>query len=179
MGNKKPQLFDPDDDSGKILLEWWQKLEANRGDRAELCRADNPTEVVFSPAYHRFYQRLHLPDKEALATVAGLCSHVKENRNTKKNTKTNQDHFMGIAEQMAESKSQGDDKKAQVSGLRFRRLLTITNRNELYHAMIRIIRLLNGTVNIYDLAKSMYWWNEHTKKQWAYEYYEHAPKKEK
>jgi len=25
----------------------------------------------------------------------------------------------------------------------------------------------------------MYWWNEITKKQWAYEYYEHAPEKEK
>ncbi len=172
MDKKKPQLFDPDDDSGKILLEWWKKLEENRGDRAELRRADDPMEVVFSPAYHRLYQRLHLSDKEALATIAGLCSHVEKNRNVRKYTQTNQDPYMGIAEQMAESKSQGDDKKARVSGLRFRRLLAIKDRNELYHAMIRIIRLLGGTVNIYDLANSMYWWNEITKKKWAYEYYE-------
>ncbi len=158
MENKRTRLFDPEDSSGEILLEWWQGLENQRGDRAELRRARNPTEVVFSPAYHRLYQKLHLPNKEALAQVAGLCAHIKDH------------HFQsGIAEQMA----MGQD-KAAVSGLRFRRVLAINDRDDLYHAMIRIIRLLRNTVNIYDLAQGMYWWNERTKKQWAYKYYEHA-----
>lgn len=161
MENKRPQLFDPEDDSGKILLNWWKELEERRGDRAELRRADNPTEVVFSQAYHRFYQRVRLPKKEELALIAGLCAHVKDHS-----------AVAGIAEQMA----MGQD-KAAVSGLRFRRVLAISDRDDLYHAMIRIIRLLGGAVNIYDLAKSMYWWNDERwkmKQNWAYKYYEHA-----
>lgn len=157
MQSKKFQLFDPDDDSGKILLDWWKGLEEQRGDRAELRRAKNSLEVVFSPAYHKLYRRLHLPDKEALALVAGLCAHVKETR-----------FDAGIAEQMAS----GD--KASVSGLRFRRLLAIKDRDELYHAMIRVIRMLGGVVNVCDLAKAVYWWNEKTKKQWACKYYAYA-----
>jgi len=65
--------------------------------------------------------------------------------------------------------AEGD--KSKVSGLRFRRLLAINTREELYHAMIRIIRLLGGTVNVCDLAKTVYWWNEETKKRLAYDYY--------
>ena len=38
-------------------------------------------------------------------------------------------------------------------------------------AMIRIIRQLGGAVNVVDLAKTVYWWNEKTKKELAYAYY--------
>ena len=163
MENQKTCLFDPESDSGKILFEWWRGLEERRGDRAELRRARNPAEVVFSSAYHQLYQRLHLPKKEALALIAGLCAHVKDNQPQ-----------LGIAEQMAEGKEGAKNDKSKVSGLRFRRSLAVNDPDELYYTMIRIIRLLGGMVNIYDLAKSMYWWNGKTKKQWAYKYYEHA-----
>ena len=86
--------------------------------------------------------------------MAGLCSHVKENRSG-----------TGIAKQMAI----GDD--APVSELTFRRLLAINDHDELYRAMIRIVRLLDNAVNLCDLAGSVYWWNEITKKKWAYDYY--------
>jgi CRISPR system Cascade subunit CasB len=155
------KLFDPDDELGRILLEWWKGLDKQRGDRAQLRRARNPAEVVFVPAYHDLYHKLRLPDREALACVAGLCAHV-ENPNGNK-----------LAEQMAE----GSD-KAKVSGLRFRRLLRIDDRDESYNAMRRMIKMLGGVVNIYDLARTVYWWNQQTKKQLAYEYYEHAPEKE-
>ena len=79
---------------------------------------------------------------------------------------------------MAEGKGQGSDTKAKVSGLRFRRLLRIDDRDELYNAMRRMIQMLGGVVNIYSLAHAVYWWNQRTKKQLAYEYYEHAPEKE-
>jgi CRISPR system Cascade subunit CasB len=68
--------------------------------------------------------------------------------------------------------AEGD--KPKVSGLRFRRLLSIENHDELYQAMIRIIRLLDNNANIYDLAKKVYWWNEKTKKRLAYDYYANA-----
>ena len=40
--------------------------------------------------------------------------------------------------------------------------------------MIRIIRQLGGEVNVVDLAKTVYWWNEKTKKELAYAYYANA-----
>jgi CRISPR system Cascade subunit CasB len=142
-----------------IVLSWWKSLENDRGGRAQLRRAANATEVVFSPAYHRLYNEVSSVDvdKEALALVAGVCAHVKNN-----------DDSMPFTRQMAE----GD--KPKVSGLRFRRLLAINDRGELYHAMIRIIGLLGGTVSIRDLAKTIYWWNEKTKKRLAYDYYAEA-----
>jgi len=141
-----------------IVLNWWRSLENDKGSRAELRRARSATEVVFSPAYHRLFKELPQVDKEGLACAAGLCSHVKENTIE-----------VSLAEQMAAG---GD--KSQVSGLRFRRLLAINSREELYHSMIRIIRLLNGMVNVRDLAKTVYWWNEKTKKHLAYDYYAKA-----
>jgi len=135
------------------VLKWWDTLEKERGERAELRRAHNITEVAFSPAYHRLYKELPQADKEKLACVAGICAHVKENSEA------------FFAKQMAEGNK---------SDLRFRRLLAIENREELYHAMIRIVRLLGGTVNVCDLAKTIYWWNENTKKRLAYDYYANA-----
>lgn len=138
----------------RIILQWYNELESDKGGRAELRRAHNPTEVVFLPVYHRLYTKLEVsnPNKEALACVAGLCAHVKENQ---------KDEF---AKQMAK----------KISSLRFRKLLAINDREDLYHMMIRVIRQLGGKVDVTDLAKIVYWWNEKTKKDLAYEYYANA-----
>lgn len=133
------------------ILSWWSSLKEDTGGRAELRRAHNPTEVVFLPAYHRLLGKYDANvNREALASVAGLCAHVKENREGE------------LAGQMVE----------KISSLRFRKLLAINDREDLYGAMIRIIRQLGGAVNVVDLAKTVYcWWNEKTKKDLAYTYY--------
>jgi len=148
-----------------IVLQWHNALECDRSGRAELRRAHNPAEVVFLPAYHHLYNSCGASNinKEALACVAGICSHVKKNREGK------------FAEQMAERKA--GSKNSEVSSLRFRRLLTVSDREELYLSMIRIIRQLGGAVNVFDLAKIVYWWNEKTKKELAYAYYDNASTK--
>ncbi len=144
------------------ILTWWNSLKEDKGGRAELRRAHNPVEVVFLPAYYRLYGKCNAPNinKEALACVAGLCAHVKENQGRK------------FAEQMVECKP--GSKNSKISSLRFRRLLTVVDREELYLSMIRIIRQLGGTVNVVDLAKTVYWWNEKTKKELSYAYYANA-----
>ena len=134
-----------------FVVQWWHALKSDRGGMAELRRAHNPSEVVFVPAYHRLCSAINAQgfDKEALACVAGLCAHVKESSNST------------LADQM----------KPVVSSLRFRRVLAINDRTEFYHAMIRVIRLLKKTVNVRDLAKIVYLWNEETRKELAYNYY--------
>jgi len=149
----------------KVLLDWWRGLETNRGDRAALRRCCNLSEVVFVPSYHRLRQELlrlgYVVNSEGLAIVAGLTARVKEDNN--KHT---------VAKQMATSVA-GDS--ARVSGLRFRRLLKIQDRDKLYPAMIRIVALLGSSLSLVNLADSVYWWNDITRKNWAFDYYTNAP----
>jgi len=152
-----------------ILIAWWKELEKSRGDRARLRRCHSPLEVAFVPAYHRLRWALKKAgpvNDEQLALVAGVLSHVKEYIPS------------SFAVQMADSDS-ADGKKARVSGLRFRRLLAIDDHEKLYETMIRMVHLLGDTVDIPSLAAGIYWWNERTKKEWAFAYYEHAPSEEK
>ena len=155
--------FDKDSPELQALDAWWRSLDDNRGDRAELRRCGTLAEVVFTPAYHRLRQsvcRSGAVHDDGLALVAGLVARVKNNA---------MDHT--VAGQMATGKSDGS---ARVSGLRFRRLLKVKEREEFFTAMGRVIALLGGTVNLQSLAKSAYFWNDITRKQWAFEYYSHA-----
>lgn len=156
--------FEKDSPETQVLLAWWKSLEDYRGDRAELRRCSTLTEVAFIPAYHRL--RLALlkhgrVNDDSLAVVAGLAARIKANIGG--NT---------LAEQMASGKS---DNSARVSGLRFRRLLKTKGHVEFFTAMGRVMALLGGTVNLQSLAKSAYYWNDKTRKQWALEYYSKSP----
>jgi len=148
----------------QALAVWWKALDDNRGDRAELRRCSTLMEVVFTPAYHRlrFAILKHgIVNDNALALVAGLASRVK--RDLPENT---------LAEQMAMGKADG---AARVSGLRFRRLLKIKEPDGLFNAMGRIVALLGGAVNLQNLVNGVYFWNDRTRKQWAFEYYSKSP----
>lgn len=165
MEGKKNLFFSSDPKARQVLYEWWSELEKNRGDRAALRHCHDVSEIAFTSSFHRLRKDLlgeFNVNQEALAVVAGVLSHVKNN-----------DIGSDFAIQMATPSSGSSN--ARVSGLRFRRLLTIEERRELFASMIRTVRLLDGTANIFDLANSIYWWNEFTKKQWAYDYYTKSP----
>ena len=101
-------------------------------------------------------------DDNGLALVAGLVSHIKSNNGVE-----------NVAEQMASGKPDGS---ARVSGLRFRRLLKVKEREDLFLSMRRIIGLLGSSVNQQSLAQSVYFWNDRTRKEWAFQYYSKNPK---
>jgi CRISPR system Cascade subunit CasB len=81
-----------------------------------------------------------------------------------------------FAQQMAQSKPGGSN--ARISGLRFRRLLKHQSRDELYPALARVVRGLDGRANLADLAESVYWWGEGIRKRWAFDYYTTAPQEQ-
>lgn len=156
--------FNNDSPAMQAIVTWWQDLDDNRGDRAELRRCSTLTEVAFTPAYHRLrfaLMKCGQVNAEALALVAGLAARVKNN--LPGNT---------LAEQMATGKADGS---AKVSGLRFRRLLKVKGQDELYTALARVMALLGGSVNLQSLVESAYYWNDRTRKQWAFEYYSQSP----
>jgi CRISPR system Cascade subunit CasB len=169
MTEKSFLSFAPEDDSSRVLVMWWEALDGYRGQRAALRRAKSPIEVHFFPVFHQLLNqlrekgyRISSNDSERLALIGGLAAHVKKHVST-----------ASLAKQMATTKSSGGG--ARVSGLRFRRLLAISGRDELYPFLIRVVRLLDGTVNLVSMAYSVYWWNERVKKEWAYDYYATAP----
>jgi CRISPR system Cascade subunit CasB len=41
-----------------------------------------------------------------------------------------------------------------------------------------MVHLVDDSANVADLAGSIYWWNERTKKDWAFAYYSTAPNDE-
>lgn len=168
MTNTQSYLDFKDPKVKAALSTWWEGLDAARGDRAMLRRCHSPTEVAFMPTYHRLrlsLERFGHVDPDRLALVAGVLSHLKENTRTKST--------ITFAQQLATPKKDGDH--AAMSGLRFRRLLQVENPDDLYQAMIRAVRLLGGAADIDTLANGVYWWNEMTKKSWAFDYYEKAP----
>jgi len=169
----------------EALLSWWKELDDARGDRAALRQCHNPLEVAFTPAFHRLKMRLEQygtisPDQmDKLALVAGVLSHVKENK-TECRERNIQRSF--VVKMASPSPKGGLGKKACVSELRFRQLLKIEDPDKLYMTMIRLVRLLGGSgdpVEVVSLANGIYWWNERTKKEWAFAYYENAPNEEK
>src|SRR6266571_4740076 len=141
------------DASYTILLDWWMALEADKGERAELKRAENPLRVAFSPAYHDLLYRLQEADyrlgagsREWLALLAGLAAHVKQHTANERSSAT----------QRGSPKSGSD--RAPVSELRFRRILAIDDLGELYTQLRRAISLLDGTANLIDLARVLRRW---------------------
>jgi CRISPR system Cascade subunit CasB len=156
--------FEKDSPEYQSLAFWWRELDKNRGERAVLRRCRELTDVGFSPAYHRLrlaVSKFGYVDDDGLALAAGLGARVKDDV-----------PGSSIAEQMATGKADGS---ARVSGLRFRRLLKVKEREELFTIMTRIIALLGSAVSLHSLVQSVYFWNDRTRKLWAFDYYSKSP----
>ncbi|MDX8551210.1 type I-E CRISPR-associated protein Cse2/CasB [Methanospirillum sp. J.3.6.1-F.2.7.3] len=143
------------------IHSWWRGLSENRGDSAELQRCHDLTEVFFCQAFHRLYMSLLSEGtvrREALALIAVSLAHVKED-------------ISGVtfAQQMGESKSV---QTPQISQMRFRKLIRCESYSELFLPVTRIIKMLNGAVNIDDVVKKLYFWNEKSRKDMTFEYFE-------
>lgn len=152
-----------------VIMTWWDRLQepANRGSRAELRRASSADDVALQGSYYALLASVMAMEDLGvlknsipfrLPAVIGVLAHVKSNNPDVK-----------VAEAMG-TKKKGSD-QALVSDLRFRRILRLEDGDELYTTMIRVVRMLDDTVNVADLASSIFFWNEKTRKRWASQYY--------
>lgn len=157
--------FKKESPAGSVLTNWWEELQHDSGGRARLSRCKTPEEVMLEPAFHRLLNRMRSQIEQAsgfssgesylrLAAVAGLLSHVRVRDNAP------------LAERMAAPKGA----RPVFSSLRFRRLLKETF-DDLYPAMVRVIRQLNKTASLSDLAESVYGWGDQVRKRWALSYF--------
>jgi CRISPR system Cascade subunit CasB len=151
-------LFEEGDVSATILREWWRGLLSDEEERARIRRCGDPAGVMLSPEYDRL---LHLlkdagydldPARSyAVAAVVGLVAQVT-------------------------AKPVPGSRKARVSGVRFDRLLAQEQRESLYLLLIPVVDLLSGTINLADMARSLYRWDAAARSRWADDYYASAPK---
>ncbi len=148
------------------LQRWHHSLNDNRGDRARLRRAERPEDILLTDAFFNFLQQMPegWRDKNTIITsaaVAGLLSHVKENRQalsrcyqTKDKNKSRNASF---AEQLA---TPAKSKKPPMSELRFQQLQKSRTTDDFFRRVLRAIRLLDGRVNILSLVNDIIHWNQ-------------------
>ena len=147
----------------QALREWWADLDDRRGERAHLRRCRSAEETLAQEGTGRLRRALakngFFPSRERIGPVAGLLAHVK----------ADQPEAPSLGRRMAEPVAEGG--RPVVSELRFRRLLRLTEQEDLYPQMVRVLRQLGGRVSIGALARDVYYWNERTRYDWARDYY--------
>lgn len=157
--------FSRDNAFGKILLEWWQKLEDDRASRAILRRAPTVTAVALSPPYQRLFRRFQgagwntdnvIWRNDRLAAIVGLLAHVSEDR-------------PGAPAKAMSHKAPGEDRPL-VSELRFTRLLESPDADSLFVGLRRVLPLMEHRVDVIALANDILHWGDKVKKDWAYAY---------
>lgn len=156
----------------EVVRGWWEQTITQPGPRAELRRAKSIDEVFFAPAFHDLRLRLagtRWTNAERIALIAAVLARAKKHVTAERDGRR-----LGVACQMAQRRKGSE--AARVSDLRFRRLLKTHDQERLFGLMPRIVALLDGTVDVEDLAKRLYWWNQRSRREWALEYYEHAPR---
>jgi CRISPR system Cascade subunit CasB len=149
------------------LKRWHHWLDDNRGDRARLRRAERPEDILLTDAFFHFLQKMpeSLQEKKPMftnAAVAGLLSHVKEDRQVlskgyQPKDKSKPRNIASFAEQLA-TPVRSD--KSPMSELRFQQLQKSRTTDDFYHRVLRAIRLLDGKVNIPSLANDIIHWHQ-------------------
>jgi len=138
------------EDDRKKLIDWWEKLEENRGERAVLRRAANAEDVLLTPAFSHFLKVMPAGWSEGYrlfdsAMVAGLLARVKKHEG--KNS---------FAKSLAMPKKEGS--KPVMSELRFQQLQKSSDADELYLRMTRALSMLDGRTNLLSLADGVLLW---------------------
>ncbi|MEN9873421.1 MAG: hypothetical protein RL186_318 [Pseudomonadota bacterium] len=161
---------------GKVASQWWDEFcEPEKGDRAvraKLRRCKGWQDAMLVPAALLLAARLgmkrdHPWDIENALDLAVVLAHVKER------SKTPLFQSCGFTKPPRSKESSPEQPRLAV--VRFTRLMRST-RDELPLALIRLVRLLDGTANIEGLTQAILdWdkphWGDHVRRDWAFDYY--------
>ena len=154
------------------LKRWHHWLDDNRGDRARLRRAERPEDILLTDAFFHFLQQMPEGWREkkpilTSAAVAGLLSHVKEDKHAlsrgyQPKDKNKPRNIASFAEQLA---TPAKSEKPAMSELRFQQLQKSRTTDDFYRRVLRAIRLLDGKVNIPSLANDIIHWHREFERQ--------------
>lgn len=144
------------DDAARITA-WWHWLDDNRGDRAQLRRAQSPNDVLLTAAFAHFLQKMPktwtsdnkipITDMAMMAAVLARVKKIPENN-------------YSFAKTLALPKESGS--KSAMSELRFQQLQKSQTEDEFFMRLCRAVALMGGKVNIVSLADDiLHWLSEH------------------
>lgn len=145
------------------VYDWWRQTQADRAAMARLRRCQSPLDALLVPATLSLLARL--PHRQSgrsadrVVAMAAVLSHVRES----------EDHHR-LARAIGRV-SFGQKDSARLSEGRFRRLMQADTVSELQRAMTRLVRFMGGRANVRDLAETMLYWNDRTKRRWIFDYY--------
>jgi CRISPR system Cascade subunit CasB len=157
---------------GAIARRWWKEItDTTRGDRGALAmlrRCDSPTDAVtITPAIDLARQLARVSSEERFRDALGLAIVLA---NARRESDKRLMKAAGWKSFPGDRAGTDSAERPVLSELRFRRLLQ-TGSDGKIEAFRRLIRMLDGSVNIYDLAESYLYWGEKTKQRWAFEYF--------
>jgi CRISPR type I-E-associated protein CasB/Cse2 len=143
---------------------WWRTLEANAVGRSRLRRAHWPLQVLLYPESLTLISKMGWvptqPDADRrarrIAAIAATLSHVRELSPVR------------IGEAISEV---GGKSRHPISEARFRRLMEVRGTTELMSAMTRLVKSMDGKVNVSDLTVSMLSWSDEVRARWTFDYY--------
>lgn len=145
------------------IFKWWkmhlepkQYDSAPRAFRAQLRRSRSSFEVLADARVVELaYDLKMVHDVPRLIALVQVLAAAKDHSNTPFSRKLG---------------AKAGDVRA-MSELRFRRLLRAEPGPELETALIRALRMVDGTCDLGRLGADMIWWNDDTRNRWCFEYY--------
>lgn len=153
-----------------VLWHWWQSLEDDRGQRAELCRCRSPEEVYVSAAYRDHLVRrleefarqekiaLDENDLLRLALPVGVLARAR--------VLESGTHFAALFARRGKGSPAMRD-------VRFRQVLALADGSfdALFTMLTRLVRLMDNAASLPGLLECGLFWNDATRVRWAKEYY--------
>ncbi|EOC3642622.1 type I-E CRISPR-associated protein Cse2/CasB [Salmonella enterica subsp. enterica] len=164
------------EDHKATLRKWHEDLQEKRGARASLRRSTTVNDACLSEGFRSLLMQTHTLWKidgqewrfTALALTAAIAANVKTI-----------DERQKFAAQL----------NGVMSELRFTRLCAVKTPDELLRQLLRALKLLNGSVNLFSLAEDIFCWcreqddllnhqrrpqrpTEFLRIRWALEYYQ-------
>lgn len=174
---------------GVRAYQWWREnCQQDFGDdesarrsydpaiRAKLRRCRSNTDAAMIPAAIALAVRLQAlrkdvlasdPDVDAVLGLARVLSFVTENNAKGPMRAAGWQQFPG-----ENPKSQPPENQPRLAEARFKRLLGVKSGDEQVAAFTRLVKLLDGSVNVAELSRDfLQWEREETRRRWAFDYY--------
>lgn len=143
-------------DAREVLQKWWQQLEDQRGERAELRRSETLDAVLLTEGFRNLWQALAQTgqrrerDMLAWACVAAALAEVREQPTAKD---------MTFARRLGEQKEKTG--KPYMSEMRFAQLQKSRSGDDFLRRLRRALALVNKTAPVLSLADNiLHWFHE-------------------
>ncbi len=175
----------PTTGSSDLFLGWWRQYidqgprsqqdpsgrparrNGDPGVRAKLRRCHVWSDALAIPAAHDLTRRLRVSVDDprrviAAFNVARVLAHITA-------------HVPQTLMDRAGAPADGirtDESRARVSEARYRRLVQADVGDELADMVTRLLAQLNGEVNVAKLGRDLMRWNDQTRVEWAFQYFQ-------